>query len=109
VVSLSNAMNQKPGLLCYSLNGQSSQPFLAGRCASRRRAPDAVRVLGRQCRHRRFARERWRSISTCASRREPDPALVVGAVVYAQWLTRDPGNAQGSFCSSDALRFAIGP
>jgi hypothetical protein len=106
-ITLAQALNRKPGVLVYGLNGPAATPFLGGTlCAApplRRSAFlwTAGSASGADCSGSLALDFNARIASGV------DPALVAGAVVHAQWLTRDPGNAAGSFNSSDALRFAI--
>jgi hypothetical protein len=108
-ITLSQTLNQKPGVFVYGLGGPAAQPFLGGTlCVApplRRSAFlwTAGNASGADC-SGSLALDFNARIASGA-----DPALVAGAVVHAQWLTRDPGNPAGSFNSSDAIRFAIAP
>ncbi len=108
-IQLSQAINQKAGALVYGLNGPAAQPFLGGLLCA---APPLVRTppqgsggnpSGVDCSGALALDFNARIASGV------DPALIAGAVVHAQWFSRDPGNPAGSFLSSDALRIAIGP
>lgn len=107
-VTLAQALNRKAGVLAYGFNGPASTPFLGGLLCV---APPLTRtavldtggsLVGVDC-SGSFVFDFNARIASGV-----DPALVAGAVVHAQWFTRDPGNAAGSFNSSDALRIAIG-
>lgn len=108
-LTLAQALNQRPGLLAYGLNGPAAQPFLGGwLCA----APPLTRTAflnsggtasGLDC-SGSFALDFNARIASGL-----DPALVAGALAHAQWFSRDPGNPAGSFLASNAVRIAIGP
>ena len=107
-VTLAQALNRKAGVLVYGFNGPASTPFLGGLLCV---APPLTRtsvlntggsLVGLDC-SGSFVLDFNARIASGV-----DPALVAGAVLHAQWLTRDPGNPAGSFNSSDALRIAIG-
>jgi hypothetical protein len=107
-VTLAQALNRKAGVLAYGFNGPASTPFLGGLLCV---APPLNRtsvlntggsLVGVDC-SGSFVLDFNARIASGV-----DPALVAGAVVHAQWHTRDPGNTAGSFNSSDALRIAIG-
>lgn len=108
-VTLSQALNRKAGVLAYGFNGPASTPFLGGvLCVAAPLTRTAVlntggAAVGVDCSGSLVLDFNARIASGV------DPALVAGAVVHAQWFTRDPGNPAGSFHSSDALRIAIGP
>lgn len=107
-VTLAQALNRKAGVLVYGFNGPANTPFLGGLLCV---APPLTRtavlntggsVVGVDCSGSLVLDFNARIASGV------DPALAAGAVVHAQWLTRDPGNPAGSLNSSDALRIAIG-
>lgn len=108
-LTLAQALNQRPGLLAYGFGGPAAQPFLGGwLCATPPLTRAAVSssggtIGGLDC-SGSFALDFNARIASGV-----DPALAAGAVVYAQWFSRDPGNPAGSFHASDALRIAIGP
>jgi len=108
-ITLSQAPNQKAGLLVYGLNGPASQPFLGGLscvAAPLVRTPtqwSGGNAVGADC-SGAFSYDFNARIASGV-----DSSLTAGAVVHAQWRTRDPGNPAGSFLSSDAVRFVIAP
>lgn len=107
-LTLAPALSQRPGVLTYGFSGPAAQPFLGGwLCVAPPLTRSAVRNSGGtpnalDC-SGFFALDFNARIASGV-----DPALVAGAVVHAQWLSRDPGNSAGSFLASDAVRIAIG-
>ncbi len=108
-VTLSHALNQRAGGLVYGVNGPAAQPFLGGLlCAS----PPLVRSALQSSGGATSGADCTGSLALDFNARIAsgiDPGLVAGAVVHAQWFSRDPGNPAGSFNSSDALRISILP
>jgi hypothetical protein len=105
----SSVLSQKPGLLFYG-SSQASIPFQGGfLCVT----PPVTRTPGQSS-------GSTPPIEDCSGKyaldfndwiqTSGDPSLVAGAVVYAQYWSRDPGDPTGFSTSlSDALRFTIQP
>lgn len=115
VVQCSNTINNKQGLLIYSLTGQTSVPFQGGVLCLRAptlRTP-VINSLGNpgpdDC-SGVFSRD-FSAFAHGAGGGTPAPALLVaGTAVTAQWWGRDPlSSLPGSSSLSNALDFVLGP
>jgi hypothetical protein len=107
VISASNVLNQKSGLLFYSLGGAAAQPFQGGwMCVAtplRRTAPQnsgGALPPSADC-SGQFAFDFNARIASGA-----DPALVAGQQVWAQYWSRDPASASTTNLT-DALHFTV--
>jgi hypothetical protein len=107
-VTLSGAVNHRSGLLVYSTHGAGATPFHGGLlCLARPAQRTFVQASGgnvgpADC-SGSFAFDFNALIAAGV-----DPALAAGAIVWCQYLSRDPGDAE-HFNASNALRFEIGP
>ena len=107
-VDLTGAVNHKSGLLVYSTLGASATPLYGGvLCLAQPARRTYVQPSGGNsgpddC-SGSFATDFNALIATGA-----DPALAAGAIVWCQYLSRDPGDPD-HFNTSNALRFEIGP
>jgi hypothetical protein len=106
-VFATNVVNQKGGLLFYGTFGRDQTPFSGGTLCVQgpvRRTPaqsSGGSALGADC------TGELRYDFNARIRSGVDPALVVGAIVDAQYWHRDP-QAPDKTCLSDALEFEIG-
>ena len=106
-ITASNVLNEKSGFLLYSTAGAASTPFQGGTlCLApplRRTPPQSSggTAGGADCTGTyAFDFNAW-------ARSGADPALVPGAQVWAQYYSRDPGDAF-QVGLTDAIAFALG-
>jgi hypothetical protein len=110
LVTATNVLGQKTGMVIYGTSGRTAVPFGGGTlcvAAPLRRTPaqnSGGSASGADCTGQyAFDFNAWIAIGF-------DPALVPGAVVDAQYWSRDPGFAPpDNIGLTDALEFAIAP
>ena len=109
-MTATNVLGQKTGMVIYGTSGRTAVPFGGGTlcvAAPLRRTPaqnSGGSASGADCTGQyAFDFNAWIAIGF-------DPALVPGAVVDAQYWSRDPGFAPpDNIGLTDALEFAIAP
>ncbi|HVS10051.1 MAG TPA: hypothetical protein VMS76_09265 [Planctomycetota bacterium] len=114
-VSASQVINNKPGILIYSLNGKAANPFGGGTlCVA---APIKRTPVGNSGGNNppndcsgQYSLD-MNAFAVGALGGAPEPALTVaGTVVNCQWWGRDPGFAPpNNITLSDAMEYVVAP
>lgn len=115
VVRATNVLNQKNGMLAYSITGTASKSFFGGMLCIKApiiRTPvtnSGGSAVGMNCTGMlEFDFNRY--MAGGYGPQPPGPLLIPGTTVHCQWYSRDPGfPAPDNVSLSNALRFVVQP